>query len=215
MRPFRFRAPEPLCGSGPPPGGCRATSAETAPLAAIQCGGPSMCPCHKVPPAGHPSSRGCSECGPVVFLPCRCCHRLILPAPLRKGDVADALVWLCRDAQKRVCLLYVELSKACSDMASSLNSHLHMLHGESNRGQASPRTTTQRMCQPQEAVQTQRNQTMLQRDTPAQKTKGSYKWSHPKPHQFNAHTSHVHFYICHRRMARCQCVHYEISRHCL
>ena len=29
-----------------------------------------------------------------------------------------------------------------------------VLHGESNRGQASPRTTIHRMCQPQEAVQT-------------------------------------------------------------
>ena len=46
-----------------------------------------------------------------------------------------------------------------------------VLHGESNRGQASPRTTTQRMCQQQEAVQTIRNHTILQRDTPAQKTK--------------------------------------------
>ena len=37
---------------------------------------------------------------------------------------------------------------------------------ESNTGQASPRTPTQRTCQPQEAVQPQRNQTILQPDTP-------------------------------------------------
>ena len=42
-----------------------------------------------------------------------------------------------------------------------------VLQGESNRGQASPRTTIQRMCQPQEAVQTQRYQPILQRDTPS------------------------------------------------
>ena len=46
-----------------------------------------------------------------------------------------------------------------------------VLHRESNRGQASPRTMIRRMCQPQEAVQTECNQTVLQRDTPAQKTK--------------------------------------------
>ena len=49
--------------------------------------------------------------------------------------------------------------------------HMLIVYGESNRGQASPRTTLHRMCQLQEAVQTERNQTILQRDTPAQKTK--------------------------------------------
>ena len=38
----------------------------------------------------------------------------------------------------------------------------------------------------------QRNQTILQPDTPAQKAKYSYKWSHPTPHEADAHTSHVH-----------------------
>ena len=33
-----------------------------------------------------------------------------------------------------------------------------VIYGESNRGQASPRTTIQRMCQPQEEVQIQQNQ---------------------------------------------------------
>ena len=46
---------------------------------------------------------------------------------------------------------------------------LHVLHGESITDQASPRTPTQRTFQPQEAVQPQRNQTILQADTPAQK----------------------------------------------
>ena len=67
-----------------------------------------------------------------------------------------------------------------------------MLHGESNTGQASPRTPTQRAVQPQEAVQPQRNQTILQPDTPAQKAKYSCNWSHPTPHEADAHTSHVH-----------------------
>ena len=44
-----------------------------------------------------------------------------------------------------------------------------VLHGESITDQASPRTPTQRTFQPQEAVQHQRNQTILQADTPAQK----------------------------------------------
>ena len=44
-----------------------------------------------------------------------------------------------------------------------------VLHGESNTSQASPRTPTQRTFQPQEAVQPQRNQTILQPYTPAQK----------------------------------------------
>ena len=47
-----------------------------------------------------------------------------------------------------------------------LECSMRVLHGESNRGQASPRPTIQRMCQPQEAVQTQRNQTIVQRDSP-------------------------------------------------
>ena len=68
---------------------------------------------------------------------------------------------------------------------------VHVLHGESNTGQASPRTPTQRTFQPQEAVQPQRNQTILQPDTPAQKANYSYKWSHPTPHEADAHTSHV------------------------
>ena len=37
-----------------------------------------------------------------------------------------------------------------------------VLHGQSNIGQASPRTTIQCMCKPQEAVQTYRNQTKHQ-----------------------------------------------------
>ena len=48
-----------------------------------------------------------------------------------------------------------------------------VLHGESNTGQASPRTPTQRMFQPQEAVQPKQNQTIRQPDTPAQKAKYS------------------------------------------
>ena len=50
-----------------------------------------------------------------------------------------------------------------------------VLHGESNTGQASPRTRIQRTFQSQEAVQPQRNQTIRQPDTPAQKAKYSYK----------------------------------------
>ena len=68
----------------------------------------------------------------------------------------------------------------------------YVLHGESSTDQASPRTPTQRTCQPQEAVQPQRNQTILQADTPAQKANYSYKRSHPTPLEADAHTSHVH-----------------------
>ena len=64
-----------------------------------------------------------------------------------------------------------------------------VLHGESNTDRASPRTPTQRTLQPQEAVQPQRNQTILQADTPAQKSNYSYKWSHPTPHEADAHTA--------------------------
>ena len=70
--------------------------------------------------------------------------------------------------------------------------HCGMLHGESSTDQASPRTPTQRTCQPQEAVQPQRNQTILQADTPAQKANYSHKRSHPTPLEADAHTSHVH-----------------------
>ena len=61
----------------------------------------------------------------------------------------------------------------------SLCRFLRVLHGESITDQASPRTPTQCTFQPQEAVQPQRNQTILQADTPAQKANYSYKWSHP------------------------------------
>ena len=67
-----------------------------------------------------------------------------------------------------------------------------VLHGESSTDQASPRTPTQRTFQPQEAVQPQRNQTILQADTPAQKANYPYKRSHPTPLEADAHTSHVH-----------------------
>ena len=67
-----------------------------------------------------------------------------------------------------------------------------VLHGESITDQASPRTPTQRSFQPQEAVQPQRNQTILQAGTPAQKANYSYKRSHPTPLEADAHTSHVH-----------------------
>ena len=67
-----------------------------------------------------------------------------------------------------------------------------VLHGESITDRASPRTPTQRTFQQQEAVQPQRNQTILQADTPAQKAKYSYKRSHPTPLEADAHTSHVH-----------------------
>ena len=54
-----------------------------------------------------------------------------------------------------------------------------VLHGESNTDQASPRTPTQRTFQPQEAVQPQRNQTILQANTPAQKANYSRQsWCH-------------------------------------
>ena len=49
--------------------------------------------------------------------------------------------------------------------------NVYVVHGESNTSQASPRMTIQRMCQPQEAVQPQQNQIILQPDTPAQKAK--------------------------------------------
>ena len=67
----------------------------------------------------------------------------------------------------------------------------HVLHGESSTDhwQASPRTPTQRTFQPQEAVQPQRNQTILQADTPAQKANYPYKRSHPTPLEADAHTS--------------------------
>ena len=58
--------------------------------------------------------------------------------------------------------------------------------------EARHRLERQCMRQPQEAVPTQRNQTILQRDTHAQKTKQSYRWPHPKPYQVNANTSHVY-----------------------
>ena len=67
-----------------------------------------------------------------------------------------------------------------------------VLHGESSTDQAAPRTPTQRTCQPQDAVQPQRNQTIFQADTPAQKANYSYKRSHPTPLEADAHTSHVH-----------------------
>ena len=55
-----------------------------------------------------------------------------------------------------------------------------VLHGESSTDQASPRTPTQRTFQPQEAVQPQRNQTILQADTPAQKANYPYiAWCNP------------------------------------
>ena len=69
---------------------------------------------------------------------------------------------------------------------------MRVLHGESITDQASPRTPTQRTFQPQEAVQPQRNHTILQADTPAQKANYSYKRSHPTPLEADAHTSHVH-----------------------
>ena len=64
--------------------------------------------------------------------------------------------------------------------ASMLRSR-RVLHGESNTGQASPRTPTQRTFQPQEAVQPQRNQTILQPDSPAQKANYSCLKSVPNP----------------------------------
>ena len=67
-----------------------------------------------------------------------------------------------------------------------------VLHGERNTDQASPRTPTQLTFQPQDAVQPQRNQTIHQADTPAQKANYSYKRSHPTPLEADAHTSHVH-----------------------
>ena len=63
-----------------------------------------------------------------------------------------------------------------------------VLHGESITDQASPRTPTQRTFQPQEAVHPQRNQTILQADTPAQKANYSCKRSHPTPLEADAHT---------------------------
>ena len=63
-----------------------------------------------------------------------------------------------------------------------------VLHGESITDQASPRTPTQRTFQPQEAVQPQQNQTILQADTPAQKANYSYKRSHPTPLEADATT---------------------------
>ena len=69
-----------------------------------------------------------------------------------------------------------------------------VLHGESNTGQASPRTPTQRTIQPQEAVQPQRNQSILQADTPAQKANYSYKRSHPTP-CVSTGTTHEVFFI--------------------
>ena len=81
-------------------------------------------------------------------------------------------------------------------------SFTRVLHGESSTDQASPRTPTQRTCQPQEAVQPQRNQTILQADTPAQKANYSYKRSHPTPLEADAHTSHVHKNAPARRFTR-------------
>ena len=97
-----------------------------------------------------------------------------------RGD-RTADVWGLREVKQRTWL-----------ESPGFGGSREVLHGESNTGQASPRTPTQRTFQPQEAVQPQQNQTILQPDTPAQKAKYSYKWSHPTPHEADAHTSHVH-----------------------
>ena len=46
--------------------------------------------------------------------------------------------------------------------------------------------------QPEEAVQTSRNQTKLQHDTPSFKIQQSYAQLKPTPCQVNAHMSHVY-----------------------
>ena len=97
-------------------------------------------------------------------------------------------------------LVMTVIDRATGALSSKKHTYWHarryvneqVLHGERNTGQAAPLTPTQRMFQPQEAVQPQRNQTILQRDTPAQKANYSYKWSHPTPHEADAHTAHVH-----------------------
>ena len=53
---------------------------------------------------------------------------------------------------------------ACVGLLYLLQGRIALLHGESITDQASPRTPTQRTFQPQEAVQPQRNQTILQAD---------------------------------------------------
>ena len=84
-----------------------------------------------------------------------------------------------------------QVSTSAMNQCDEAIEHYWVLHGESNIGQASPRTPTQRTIQPQESAQPQRNQTTLQPDTPARKANYSYKWSHPTPHEADARTSHV------------------------
>ena len=67
------------------------------------------------------------------------------------------------------------------------------IHGESNTGQASPRTPTQRTIQPQEAAQPQRNQTILQPDdgsqVPVCYTEKASPTRHRPEHQHNARSN--------------------------
>ena len=87
---------------------------------------------------------------------------------------------MSRNATSIACVSVLELTP--HELQCSLESYVHpgimVLHGESITDQASPRTPTQRTFQPQEAVLPQRNKTILQADTPAQKANYSYKWSH-------------------------------------
>ena len=73
-----------------------------------------------------------------------------------------------RRAYGALLVAMLVLCCVCADQGSFL------LYGESITDQASPRTPTQRTFQPQEAVQPQRNQTILQADTPAQKANYPY-----------------------------------------
>ena len=78
--------------------------------------------------------------------------------------------YMGKEAVKFVNRLDVYMHQHCAALLHSDITTMAgaVLHGESITDQASPRTSTQRTFQPQEAVQPQRNQTILQADTPAQ-----------------------------------------------
>ena len=87
-----------------------------------------------------------------------------------RGDAWPMLLCPCNTRLAQQCMHYGLRVWKFWSLQEMLRQRV-VFHGESNRGQASLRTTVQCMCQPQESVQTQRHQTILPHDTPAQKTK--------------------------------------------
>ena len=92
------------------------------------------------------------------------------PNYTRAADSYLMCPWLC-----------IEQATAADTGVAECTHITNVLHGESITDQASPRTPTHRTFQPQEAVQPQRNQTILQADTPAQKANYPYNRAHPTP----------------------------------